>query len=61
MYMRWGVGKMIAKSVHRPVVVPFYHSGMEKALPLDNETGATLRWAPKTGVKMRVVFGDSIM
>ena len=60
-YMRWGVGKMIAKSKHRPIIVPFFHSGMEKALPLDEETGATLRWAPKMGVEMRIVFGDPIV
>jgi len=59
-YMRWGVGKMIAKAKVRPVIVPFYHDGMEQALPLHAETGATVRFIPKTGVTINVVFGTPI-
>ena len=51
---------MIAKAKVRPVVVPFYHDGMEQALPLHAETGATVRFIPKTGVTINVVFGTPI-
>ena len=37
-----------------PVVLPFYHSGMEKILPV----GAIL---PRVGKKVKIVFGEPIL
>jgi len=37
-----------------PIVLPFYHSGMEKILPV----GALL---PRVGKKVKIVFGESIL
>ena len=51
---------MIAKAAVAPIVVPFYHQGMEEALPLHEETGAMLRSTPKLGVDISVSFGDPI-
>lgn len=59
-YMRWGVGKMIAKAKIRPVIVPFYHDGMDLALPLEDGSGTMIRAIPKLGVKVNVIFGTPI-
>jgi hypothetical protein len=58
--MRWGIGKMVAKSKTLPIIIPFYHDGMEKALPLNELTGEMLRLTPKMGVNINVIFGKPI-
>ncbi len=75
-YLRWGVGKMVARATVAvgagrggadgrgggpgPIVVPFYHDGLERALPLEEGTGASLRRLPKLGVPVRIRFGPPI-
>eukprot|EP01137_Pigoraptor_chileana_P029190 Opistho-2@14064 len=34
--MKWGVGEMIAQSRVPPIVLPFWHEGMEDVMPDDN-------------------------
>ena len=60
-YTRWGVGKMIAKAKVRPIVVPFYHDGLEEALPLFDDIGKSVRTFPKVGVDINVIFGEPIV
>ena len=36
--LKWGVGKLIAHSPMTPLVVPFYHNGMEQMLEQDDKT-----------------------
>ena len=36
--LKWGIGKLIAHSPVIPIVIPFYHYGMETILPQDPET-----------------------
>jgi monolysocardiolipin acyltransferase len=72
-YLRWGVGKMIArahaqnKPEHAPVVVPFFHQGLEQAMPLREDDGTSLRVVPRlTGddgvspIRVRITFGEII-
>lgn len=52
--MRPGVGRLVADAERTPVVVPFYHTGMETIL----RVGA---WIPlNVGQKLRVVVGEPI-
>jgi len=51
--LRWGIGKLIADSSVRPVVVPFVHRGMERVMPFGS-------MIPKSGHKVRVLVGDPI-
>lgn len=51
---RWGVGKVIAKTLHLdPLVVPYAHHGMEYVNPL-------FTWIPRPFQKVRVLIGDPI-
>jgi monolysocardiolipin acyltransferase len=46
-----GIGWLIAEAY--PLVLPFYHAGMQKVLPVG-------RIVPRTGQRVRVVFGEKI-
>ena len=72
-YLRWGVGKMIARAhaqnatEHAPVIVPFFHEGLEQAMPLKENDGTSLRVLPRlTGddgaspIRVRITFGEAI-
>lgn len=56
---KWGVGKVIANSETLPVVVPFYHSGMDKVMPQDSNN-QLLSTMPSVGKKITVQIGDPI-
>ena len=63
-FMKWGVAKMAAASTLRsphkkaPIVLPFYHTGMERVVPLsrfDNSVGyPSLCWPGKIKIRVRV-------
>lgn len=46
--LKWGVGKLIARSAVRPVVVPIYHYNMEKIMP-QNANNQLISMVPTTG------------
>lgn len=71
-YMRWGVGKMIARAYvnnelrHAPLLLPFFHEGLEKAVPLKEDDGTSLRVFPKLksesgeNISIKIRFGEPI-
>lgn len=56
--LKWGVGKLIAHSPRTPIVIPFFHSGMETIMPKDPVTN---KWLdpkiPRPGHNVTVRFG----
>jgi monolysocardiolipin acyltransferase len=59
-HLRWGVGKMVATAKVRPVVLPFYHSGMDQMFPQDTTANRSLVACRLTGQIIRVRFGEPI-
>lgn len=58
--LKWGVGRLIAHSPRKPVVIAFYFNGMETIMPHDHETKKLLvRW-PQTGHKVKMIFSEEI-
>lgn len=58
--LKWGVGKLIAHAPKRPIVIPFFHSGMEKVYPHDPESNKVLHRLPRQGQDVTVRFGQPI-
>ena len=57
--LKWGVGKLIADCEVTPVVVPFYHRGMEEIYPLD-ENNNNKYMLPKFGKTVYLLVGDAV-
>ncbi|KAK8814199.1 hypothetical protein WA158_008061 [Blastocystis sp. Blastoise] len=57
--LKWGVGKLVGDSDKTPVVIPFYHMGMEKIYPLDAKNANTYL-IPRTGNTLYVIVGKAI-
>eukprot|EP00042_Codosiga_hollandica_P036559 m.280195 g.280195 ORF g.280195 m.280195 type:complete len:126 (-) comp54917_c0_seq1:1225-1602(-) len=47
-----GVGRLVGEATSIPVVLPFWHTGLDQALPLKSGN------IPRLGKKIHVVFGD---
>jgi len=47
--LKWGVGKLIAHSPVRPIVVPIFHTGMQNLMPLDPITRKSIHFWPRIG------------
>lgn len=59
--LKWGIGKLIAHSPNKPVVVPLYHYGMETIMPQDNSPQKKLLTVlPIPGHDVKVIFGPEI-
>lgn len=58
--LKWGVGRLIAHSPKKPVVIPFYFSGMETIMPHDHETKTLLVSVPQIGHNVKMLFGEEI-
>ena len=59
--LKWGVGKLIAHSPCPPVVIPFFHWGMETILPQHPQTKALLtKGVPVPGHNVTVRFGSEL-
>ena len=58
-YMRWGVAKMICTAAVTPIVLPFYHAGMEEIIP-QNEKRKVISKIPQIGKKVSVTMGNPI-
>ncbi|RYY84055.1 hypothetical protein EON63_09975 [archaeon] len=58
--LKWGVGKLIAHSPHRPHVIVFFFSGMETTIPQDPLTKAVKTVVPTPGHKVVVRFSEEI-
>lgn len=51
---KWGVGRLVAESKVLPIIIPFWHCGMDQVLP--NEYPYRFRW----GKQVLVNFGQPI-
>lgn len=58
--LKWGVGKLIAHSPSTPIVIPFFHMGMENILPQNPHTRKTISFVPKLFSNVTVKFGEAI-
>ena len=58
--LKWGVGKLVAHAPKRPIVVPFFHMGMESVMPQDPVSRRVLTTLPRPGHNVRVLFGEAI-
>ena len=55
-YFKWGVARVILESEVCPDVVPIFLRGFEGVMPEDR----VVRWRPRWGRKLEVVFGDVV-
>ncbi|CAF4579539.1 unnamed protein product [Rotaria sp. Silwood1] len=55
MRLKWGVGRLIAEAKICPLVVPFYHLGMDSVLPNVEP------YVPKMGQKVSIYVGEPLI
>lgn len=58
--LKWGVAKLIAHCPVRPIVIPYFHQGMEKVIPMEPVTRKIPSPIPKLGETVHVVFGKEL-
>lgn len=58
--LKWGVGKLIAHSPKRPIVIPFFQFGMETTMPQHPVTKKLDSVIPRPGHDVTVRFGEEI-
>jgi monolysocardiolipin acyltransferase len=58
--LKWGIGKLIAHAPVAPVVIPYFHLGMEKVLPQDPVTKDVQTRFLIPGHRVKVIFGDEL-
>ncbi|XP_060591018.1 tafazzin-like [Ruditapes philippinarum] len=54
MRLKWGVGRLIADSEMTPIVLPYWHVGMDNVFP------TRIPYYPRMGKKVTVVIGEPI-
>ncbi|TMW65971.1 hypothetical protein Poli38472_003736 [Pythium oligandrum] len=57
--LKWGVGKLVARADVRPVVVPIYHTNMQKIMPQD-EDNHIISMIPQFGANITIRVGKPI-
>ncbi|CAM9998346.1 unnamed protein product [Pylaiella littoralis] len=58
--LKWGVGRMIAHSPRTPVVVPFFHTGMQNLVAEDPATKDVLPEQPQNFNDITIRVGEAI-
>ena len=59
--LKWGIGKLIAHAPITPIVIPFFHMGMEKVIPQNQKTRLTEGLPiPRPGHNVTLRFGTQI-
>lgn len=58
--LKWGVGKLIAESETTPIVLPMFHTGMERVLPQEATNNDLLYSVPRVGQRICVLFGREV-
>ncbi|KFY85471.1 hypothetical protein V500_08366 [Pseudogymnoascus sp. VKM F-4518 (FW-2643)] len=56
-YFKWGVSRMILESEPLPDIIPIFIDGTQHVM---HESRTFPRFIPRTGKKIKVVFGDSV-
>lgn len=57
--LKWGVGRLLSECKKMPIVVPFWHVGMENYL-FQTKRVPFAKWLPNRKQKMTVVVGDPV-
>lgn len=60
--LKWGIGRMIAECVNEPIVLPYWHCGMDDVYPTLKPSWLP-SWVPRmprVGKKVTVLFGEPI-
>jgi monolysocardiolipin acyltransferase len=57
--LKWGIAKIIAHAPVRPVVIPYFHAGMEAVMPMDKDL-KVLTTLPLLGKTVTVLFGEEL-
>lgn len=57
--LKWGVGRLIADAERTPMVLPFFHLGMDRLMPQDANNDLTTSW-PTWGNTVRLRVGDPV-
>lgn len=58
--LKWGIGRVIAHSPQTPIVIPFFHQGMEEVTPIDTKTRKTRHINIVGGHRVFVIFGPPV-
>lgn len=59
--LKWGIGKLIAHAPVSPIVIPFFHMGMETVIPQNQKTRLTEGLPiPRPGHNVTLRFGPQI-
>ena len=58
--LKWGVGKLIAHAPVRPVVICFYHSGMEHIMPQNEYPRSLKTKLPIPGHEVKLKVGGEL-
>jgi monolysocardiolipin acyltransferase len=59
-HLKWGVGKLIAHSPKKAIVIPFTHMGMETVMPQHPVTKVLATTIPQPGHDVSVKFGEEL-
>ena len=57
--LKWGVAKLIAHAPVNPIVMPYFHFGMDGVMPMDNDR-KLLTSLPQLNQTITVIFGDEL-
>lgn len=57
--LKWGVGRLVLEASPRPLILPFFHMGMEAVMPQD-ENNDLISMVPTRGNRVHVLVGDPV-
>ncbi|CAM9389378.1 unnamed protein product [Ectocarpus fasciculatus] len=57
--LKWGVAKLIAHAPVKPIMVPYFHTGMDGVMPMDHDRKLLTNF-PQLNQSISVVFGEEL-